>query len=339
MRPSVDWEHSVPSEIDSSFVVWSIPIYLLLHSQFKMLDILIEETHWNFAAIIKTNDFVYKLEEQSSIPGPLPLYTVYYETRSALAGLYDVSPAQFVYVLKKVPELINSVLECGQNFQGRQTTIAWSLLSAVDTENSRPQILIDSGADVNYSPSHQLHSLNFLNQSCIKVLVHTIDWLIERGLMDFEYFTGEYRSSPVLRILKLLSYSCFVKKEESQSVGCILAKLRSLGYLNESRMPVLEMERECYRLCCAPSRPLLLSLPRKNERQSSESFCYCIYRSTVCVDLMGTFVQELDERRPLTLRELSRNAVRNHVGGIHFTARVRALHLPAQLTDFITIPA
>ena len=73
-------------------------------------------------------------------------------------------------------------------------------------------------------------------------------------------------------------------------------------------------------------------------RDINEWLKHYLFEDTTCVRMLGAFVQALEERTPLTLRELARNSVRRQVGGVHFAERALALHLPTQLTDFIILP-
>ena len=121
----------------------------------------------------------------------------------------------------------------------------------------------------------------------------------------------------------------------AQRVERVLLKLHSLGYSRESRLPELEKERECFRVCCDPNRPMFVLSPfmASPAEYFADEFC----SSATCVELLGAFVAA--SRTVLSLRELARNAVRTHVGGVHFAARTRALHLPSSLLCFIILPA
>ena len=128
-----EWEHSVSNKVESAYIVWSVPIYMLLHKQFQMIDLLCKhsQTHWSFAAPFKMKNFVRKLEAESSIPGPLRCYLIHYIRRSSFTWLNSLSPKLFDYLLRKAPQLSSTVLEYGDS-SFAETTLAWSLLRATD---------------------------------------------------------------------------------------------------------------------------------------------------------------------------------------------------------------
>jgi len=156
LRPSHDSQHSAETEVESAFVEWNLPLYLLLHSRFDLLDTLCEHSPrlCDFAIPIKSNYLAVKWQGHT-VPGPLSLYKIYYSVDSLLEspGVERLAPEQLEYVLRNSPQLINFVQKIeSKRDPHSETTLCLTLSRALHKEDPRPQILVDSGADMNYSP-------------------------------------------------------------------------------------------------------------------------------------------------------------------------------------------
>ena len=226
LRASPDWQPPAEKTVHSAFVLWNIHLYLFMHSRFELLDILYKysPTLSDFSVPVVRSSTLSR-ERQIKIPGPLSVHDITYHAEQLLVvpGVTGSTRPQFEYLLRNTPQLINpGTIRSRWSRTRSGTTLSLALSQCRSTEDPQPQILVSMGADVNFSPSEDSHTLNFINYSgWLEGVLQRVEWLVEQGLMDFEYSDGSTSgSSPVLKILRQLA------KSAASLVDDHLARLR-----------------------------------------------------------------------------------------------------------------
>lgn len=201
-------------------------------------------------------------------------------------------------------------------------------------------LTIQYGGDVNNTCSNVgiLYNwrYNFMTWSGKLDILPRIRYLISHGLMDFRIWLPDsvrasdgYRDPATMVIALVNMYDGWSNlkdefgdkfEERSREIASCIQLFESLGSHYQSDLPAVKMERAHIRWLETKITPGVLEVNRETRHAHWKLLRDHLHRVT---------------ESPLTLHELSRNAVRHALGGIHFRRKLAQLALPARQRLFI----